>query len=83
MGLTKAIRVIRGNLSDKSIEATDYWPQGVLAVQQPTFNQLPDDGPWPDYICYYFRCPTCHRIFEFSVETYHGSGGHWKPIHEE
>jgi hypothetical protein len=42
----------------------------------------PAEG-WPDdYIEHTFQCSECGQRFRLSVETYHGSGGHWQPIDE-
>lgn len=34
--------------------------------------------PWPDdYIYHRFQCNYCGRVFNLTIETYHGIGGHW------
>jgi hypothetical protein len=40
-----------------------------------------DGQPWPDdYMEHTFACTACGRRFELAVETYHGSGGHWRAL---
>jgi len=71
--LTKAIRVVRDNLSDGTL----------IDITQPAhspsghFIDLSDAGPWPDYVEHYFRCGACGHGFRLAVDTYHGAGGKW------
>jgi hypothetical protein len=44
------------------------------------FNNLPNEGPWDDYLKYIFKCIYCGQLFSLSVETFHGVGGMWEPI---
>ena len=46
---------------------------------QPPFMEVPKAGPWPDAFAYGFRCSSCGQAFTLSAETYHGSGGRWRP----
>jgi hypothetical protein len=72
--LMKAIRVARANLSDgtlRDITQTAHSPSG-------DFGDLPEAGPWPDYVEHYFRCHSCGHGFRLAVDTYHGSGGKWE-----
>lgn len=71
--LSKAIRVIRARLGDRSLEEITqpaHSPSG-------DFLDLSAAGPWPDYIEHYFRCMRCSRRFRLAVDTYHGGGGAW------
>jgi hypothetical protein len=77
--LTKAIQVIRDNLADGTLRQSDYWPHDQIRCD-PSFSELPEHAPWPDYVRYFFQCPECLRTFELSVETYHGAGGQWRPV---
>lgn len=37
--------------------------------------------PWPrDLVEHVFACTGCGQRFRLAVETYHGSGGSWKPL---
>ncbi len=80
LDLTRAIRVIRDNLIDGTLQQSSYWPSDQIGLDEPIFSDLPDHEPWPDYMHYFFQCPQCQRIFELSVETYRGAGGKWSAI---
>lgn len=41
--------------------------------------QLPDAGPWPDYVAAYFKNDQGQH-YKLTVETYHGAGGSWSPV---
>lgn len=51
----------------------------------PARGSRPEDGPlsrlqgWPDIIGWRFACNGCGGCYLLSCETYHGSGGHWRP----
>jgi hypothetical protein len=40
-------------------------------------EEIPLDGPWPDYIEAYFT-DSAGNEFSLAVETYHGAGGTWE-----
>lgn len=52
----------------------------------PARGARPEDGPfstlpgWPDIISWRFSCTGCRRSFLLACETYHGSGGDWRPV---
>ena len=71
--LQKAIRVVRANLADGTIE---QMPENLLHSKRP-FMSLTELGPWDDHLLYEFQCRSCAARFTFSVETYHGAGGAW------
>ncbi|RKP46787.1 hypothetical protein D7Z26_24365 [Cohnella endophytica] len=53
---------------------------GTLEIIQGNcdFYSLQKGQPWPGDVLYHiFKCTSCERKFELSVETYHGSGGVW------
>ena len=74
--LEKAIRVIKSNLEDHTIQQK--------SKKDTDFVGINETGPWDDFIeysfKYSFKCNHCGCFFELHVETYHGSGGYWKPI---
>ena len=74
--LTKAIRIVRANLDDGTLE--EVGRPGRQDTQ--SFRDLPEEGPWPDYVEGNFRCASCGTRFQLAVETYHGAGGRWCPI---
>lgn len=69
--LQRAIRVVRDNLADGTLEVA---PTGHEPPQ--TFD-IPHDPPWPDAVDISFRCKRCHCRFRLVAETYHGAGGSW------
>lgn len=79
----KALKVIRGNLEDGTIIESDYWPEGQLRICSTPFSEIKTKGPYQeDIFIYYFECPECRKLFNLGCNTYHGSGGKWKPLNE-
>ena len=72
--LRKAIAVTRDNLADGTISDI------TMNEDCQPFDELVSSGKWDDVLLYHFKCNTCGQLFELSAETYHGSGGWWKPI---
>jgi hypothetical protein len=54
--------------------------QAECTPNEPPFLSLLREGPWPDVLNYRFQCNRCGTYFALSAETYHGSGGAWKPV---
>jgi len=75
--MTNTLKVIRDNLQDTTLVEVDYWPEGQIKLDRPSFMSIPPRGPWPDYLEYYFSCPTCGQLYRLSVEAFHGIGGTW------
>ena len=48
-----------------------------IPVDQISFTDLDIEGPLPDVIGYQFTWTVCGKLFDLSVETYHGRGGAW------
>jgi len=78
--LKKAIRVVQDNIADGIVIESDFWPQQNLKISHEPFSGIQVNGPYDDFLIYYFECPECKQLFQLSAETYHGSGGLWKPI---
>jgi adenine-specific DNA methylase len=74
--LSQAIRVARVNIADGTIEEV---PSLSRVLHEP-FSAISADGPWEDVVGYGFRCTSCGQLFYLSAETYHGSGGEWRPV---
>jgi len=72
--LKKAIAVTRDNLADGTISNV------TKGGDCKPFEELVSSGKWDDVLLYRFQCNTCGQLFELSAETYHGSGGWWKPV---
>ncbi len=82
--LKKAIKVIADNIEDGTIKESDYWPKGILnCCDSGTFSELAKENLWGDFVDYYFECPSCNRLYRLTAETYHGSGGSWRPTERE
>lgn len=75
--LRQAIAVTRDNLADGTIAEVPTGGEGM------PFNELDPSGKWEDILRYHFKCNTCGQVFELFAETYHGSGGWWKPLKQE
>jgi hypothetical protein len=43
------------------------------------FEELLAGANWDDYLSYRFICRYCGQAFRLAAETYHGSGGSWRP----
>ena len=77
----QALRIVRANIADGTIAQSNYWPAGVIKVCDTPFEQVNGHGPYSeDIYIYYFECPNCKQIFKLSCNTYHGSGGVWRPL---
>lgn len=93
----KAHRVVMGNLRDGTLVEVDnpnrqarrelltrlFGVEEDAQAQQEDFATLLTAETWPDIVLHYFRCNRCQLLFEFAVNTYHGSGGDWRPVFDE
>ena len=70
--LDKTLRVIEGNLADRTLEPTPR------SGGEPF--ELRPGGAIPDVIDQTYACKTCGRRFRLFVESFHGSGGEWSPL---
>jgi hypothetical protein len=73
--LSNAIHIVRGNLDDGTL-----FERMNAASKAMQFSVLEDHGPWPDWFSFEFACSSCGERFELSAETFHGSGGEWRPL---
>lgn len=75
--LRKAISVADANLRDGTIvEVPTLAP---LEASGASFASVVAGTTWDDFLAYSFKCIHCDEVFELSAETYHGSGGAWRP----
>ena len=95
--LQMAHRVVMGNLADKTIHEVESPTRAQRAAivrnlfgvehdpdpTMPDFESLLTQEHLPDSIHYFFRCSSCGLLFQLFVNTYHGSGGEWRPVHDE
>jgi hypothetical protein len=72
--LRQAIAVTRDNLADGTIS------DATTGADDKPFRELSSSGKWDDVLHYRFQCNSCGQLFELHAETYHGSGGWWKPV---
>lgn len=49
-------------------------------VDPPDFSSLDLSETLPDTLAYHLQCTACGRSFELCCESYHGTGGHWRPV---
>lgn len=75
--LRRAIEIARENIADGTIAEVAI--ADVSSRPTEPFSSVSTDGPWSDVLNYKFRCTSCDEVFELSAETYHGSGGAWRP----
>jgi hypothetical protein len=77
--LTRAIRIVGANVRDGTLRQIALTGNPIGASTS-FFLELSEVGPWPDLIDFVFECTECERQFELTAETYHGRGGHWRPL---
>jgi hypothetical protein len=74
--LRQAIRVAWDNVTDGTIRQVQT-PSGTYGSID--FKDVATGGTWDDLVSYHFQCIHCGQSFHLSAETYHGSGGAWRP----
>jgi hypothetical protein len=72
--LRKAVAVVRDCPADRTI--SDVASGGDCKP----FDEMVSSGKWDDVLQYHFKCNAGRQLFELHAETYHGSGGWWKPV---
>lgn len=73
--LKRVIRVVKDSVADGTLSTLDS--------EAPTFSRPFEErstSSWDDYVHYLFACTSCGQRFLLEAETYHGSGGEWKPV---
>jgi hypothetical protein len=65
-------KVSRGELRECKVDSPFVTEKSILDVDV--------DGPWPDYIEWYFESAGSLKRYKFSANTYRGSGGKWQAI---
>ena len=76
--LSRIIRLIKRALDAGELREIDFWPKYRVSFHRPPFSAIPEEGPWPDYMEYYFESPVTGQCFRLVCEIYHGSGGQWE-----
>ena len=77
--LRQLIAGVKAEFRNGVLEETEHSGK-LTGDSQPPFAELPETERWPDYFEYSFHCTSCGQAFLLTAETYHGSGGQWKPI---
>ena len=75
--LRQAISVVRDNVADGTLKEIASEQSGL--PQRP-FSEVASSGQWDDVMVYRFQCQHCSAQFVLDAETYHGSGGTWRPL---
>lgn len=78
--LRHAIAVVRDNLADGTL--TEIGSE-VSGLPQRSFSEVAGSGQWDDVMVYRFQCQHCSGQFILEAETFHGSGGAWRPARED
>lgn len=73
--LSVILRELKQAVASGELEPTE--PSVPSFATDATLSDIPEDGPWPDYIELHFRAPNTGQHYKLSVETYHGTGGAW------
>lgn len=79
--LKNAIKYVRSKLLVGTIIESSFYLSDKVGESTP-FDCINEEGPWDDFFVCYFECPKCKVIYQLSCETYHGSGGSWKPYND-
>jgi hypothetical protein len=74
--LKTAIRVAKNNINDETISVIEK----ESGNSSRPFTEISESRLWNDNVHYVFKCNFCGQRFLLNAETYHGSGGEWKPI---
>jgi len=73
--LSAVLRDIRQAVGDGVLEEVEAERSSVVAKL--SLVDVPENGPWPDYIELWFRDRKTNTRYRLRVETYHGTGGDW------
>ena len=74
--MRQAIAVVRDNLADGTLKEISPEQSGL---PQRSFSEVASSGQWDDVLVYRFQCQHCSEQFILDAETFHGSGGAWRP----
>ncbi len=75
--LRRILEAVTGLVQSRDLRVL---PHPENAPDELPFASLSREGPWPDVLNYRFQCSRCGTYFALSAETYHGSGGEWRPM---
>lgn len=75
--LTLLLQELKQALTGGHLE--QIYPETSLFAPAISLVEIPEEGPWPDYLELHFQNPARGKRYVLSVETYHGTGGSWGP----
>jgi hypothetical protein len=81
--LTKAISIARENIADGTLVEVEPPSEAVRFEPSVTLAELAAGAKSSDLVNFRFRCTSCGEEFLLDAETYHGSGGSWRPHKRE
>ncbi len=76
--LVQVLQELKQSVAKGAIRQVDS-AQSTLSGKIQIEN-IPTEGPWPDYIEMYFEDTNSRDIYRLTVETYHGAGGSWERV---
>ena len=77
--LARLISSLKKSVTDGEFE--QFWPVNAPFATEAKLSDVNETGPWPaDYIEWYFLSSIDKKVYQLTVETYHGTGGHWKVV---
>lgn len=62
-------------------ELKQFVPDSPFATEL-LVEDIDINGPWPDFIEWYFESTHNSKRYRLSAEIYHGSGGRWQLIRD-
>ena len=74
--LRQAIRMVGESVADGTLREIDAGSNAYCSIP---FSDLVNGAGWDDFVSYDFQCCHCGQGFHLGAETYHGSGGAWRP----
>ena len=76
--LVQVLRELKQSVAEGAIRQVDFARSTLSGKIQ--IEDVPNEGPWPDYIEMYFEDTDSQDIYRLTVETYHGTGGSWERV---
>lgn len=76
--LKKWLVSLKTAMHDGQLE--QYRPDDAEFATLKSVDEVSAEGPWPDYIEWYFKAVSRSSAYRMTVETYHGAGGVWEKV---
>jgi len=81
--LKKALCIAQENIADGTLVEVEAPPDTPRFEPSVSFAEVAGGLSRPDIVSFRFRCMSCGEEFLLEAETYHGSGGSWRPERRE